>query len=102
MACSKDCSRTPKEGTPELTDERMGRIRAVKSAYGSRLLGMANVVGVGIGFRKRGGKLTAEPAIIVSVSDKLPSEHLGPGEVIPAELEGIPIDVQAVGKLSAF
>lgn len=102
MNCSNDCSGTPREGTPELTDERMERIRAVKSAYESRLLGMANVVGVGIGFRMKGGELTGEPAIIVSVSDKLPPEQLRSGEVIPAELEGVPVDVQAVGRLLAF
>ena len=97
-----DESETPREETPELTDERLERIRAVKSVHESRLLGMANVVGVGIGFRVRAGELTTQPAIIVSVSDKLPPEQLGPGEAIPTELDGVPVDVQAIGRLTAF
>jgi len=99
---ASDCSQTPRGGTPELTDERMERIRAVKSAYESRLLDMAHVIGVGIGFRTRAGEPTTEPAIIVSVTDKLPPEQLRAGEMIPSELEGIPVDVQAIGRVSAF
>jgi len=78
------------------------QVRAVKAAYEAELMRKANVIGVGIGLRQRGGKPTAEAAIIVSVIRKLPPSQLAPGDVIPRELEGIPVDVQALGELRAL
>ncbi len=83
-------------------EEQLRRLRAVKAAYESNLMHKANVVGVGIGFRQRDHKLTNEPAIIVSVTDKVPLSQLDSDDVIPRELEGLPVDVQAVGELRAF
>ncbi|MCS7178093.1 MAG: hypothetical protein RML46_03020 [Anaerolineae bacterium] len=62
----------------------------------------ANVVGVGIGLRQRGGQYTGELALIVSVTQKVPPEELAPGDLIPKEIEGIPVDVQVVGPLKAL
>ncbi|HHS97172.1 MAG TPA: hypothetical protein ENK08_04645 [Chloroflexi bacterium] len=62
----------------------------------------ANVVGVGIGFRQREGRPLDELAIIVSVTHKVPRERLSPDDLIPSELEGVPVDVQAVGELRAL
>jgi hypothetical protein len=74
-------------------------IRAVKQTYESQLLRMANVVGVGIGFRTCQGVRTDDPALVVLVSRKLPPELLSPQERIPAELDGVPVDVQEVGHI---
>jgi len=71
-------------------------------AYEADLMRKANVVGVGIGLREQGGKPTGEPAIVVSVTRKVPPSQLAPDDVIPRELEGIPVDVQVVGVLRAF
>lgn len=79
----------------EQTD--LARVRAVKAAYEKELLRKANVVGVGIGFRQQAGKLTGELAIIVSVTHKVPPEDLDPQDRIPSEIEGVPVDVQAIG-----
>jgi hypothetical protein len=38
----------------------------------------------------------------VLVEKKVPGEQLSPQEMIPAEIEGVPVDVQEVGKLRAF
>jgi hypothetical protein len=62
----------------------------------------ANVVGVGIGLRQTGGQSTGEPAIVVSVSAKVPMSQLTRGDMIPRELDGVPVDVQVVGELRAF
>jgi len=83
-------------------EEQLRRLRAVKATYESALLHKANVVGVGIGFRQSGQTLTDEPAIVVSVTHKVPRSQLDPEDVIPRELEGLPVDVQAVGELRAF
>ena len=56
---------------------------------------------VGIGLRHRCGYSTDELAIVVSVTKKVPREHLDPNDLVPHELEGIPVDVQEVGPLRA-
>lgn len=83
-------------------DEGLERLRAVKTVYEAGLMRRANVVGVGIGLRQREGKPTGELAIVVSVTHKVPFSQLAPDDVIPRELEGVPVDIQAVGKLRAL
>jgi hypothetical protein len=82
--------------------DQLKRLQAVKSDHEGDLLRKANVVGVGIGFRQRGGEASKEPAIVVSVTEKLPLERLDPSDVIPEELDGVPVDVQVVGKLRSL
>ncbi len=82
--------------------EELEHLRAVKSAHEANLMRKANVVGVGIGLRRREGTQTDEPAIVVSVTKKVPLSHLAPDDVIPRVLEGVPVDVQAVGELRAL
>jgi hypothetical protein len=77
----------------------MDTIRAVKQTYESQLMGMTNVVGVGIGFRTCQGVRTNEAALVVMVSRKIPPEMLKPEERIPAEIDGVPVDVQEVGQI---
>ena len=85
-----------------IQDEAFERLRMVKAAHEAGLMRRANVVGVGIGFREREGQLTDEPVIVVSVTHKVPLSRLAPEDVVPPELEGIPVDVQAVGELRAL
>ena len=84
------------------TAEEIERLKAVKTTYETALMQKANVVGVGIGLRQVAGKLTGEPAIVVSVTDKVPMELLDPSDVIPQQLDGFPVDIQVTGKLRAF
>lgn len=83
-------------------EDSLARLRAIKAIYEPDLLRKANVVGVGIGLRQRAGKQIAEPVIVVSVTHKVPLSQLDASDVIPRELEGIPVDVQAVGELRAL
>ena len=85
-----------------MNQEEMDRVRAVKQAYERELLQKPNVVGVGIGLRTRGGLPTDELGIVVSVTHKQPLELLDADDVIPTELEGVPVDVQEVGVLRAL
>lgn len=80
-----------------MDDLELARVRVVKAAHEKELLRKANVVGVGIGLRSRDGQPTDELAIVVSVTHKVPLESLRPRDVVPRELEGVPVDVQAVG-----
>ncbi len=84
-----------------MSDE-IARIRAVKAAHEAELMRKANVVGVGIGLRQRDGQYTGELALIVSVTHKVPPEELDAEDLVPQEIDGIPVDVQAVGTLRAL
>ena len=70
----------------------------VKRKYAESLLKMANVVGLGVGYRHREGELTDEVALIVLVSQKHPLHLLAPEAQLPAAIEGVPIDVQEIGE----
>ncbi len=74
---------------------------SVKRRHERVLMRMANVVAVGVGYRERGGEITDEVAIVVSVSRKLPVAELRPGQAVPSRLEGVPVDVVETGTLHA-
>lgn len=78
------------------------RARTVKAAHEKQLLAKANVVGVGVGLRRRRGEPTDEVCIVVSVRKKVRREQLSPVDRIPAELDGVPVDVEETGPLRAF
>jgi hypothetical protein len=70
------------------------RLEDVKEQYAASLLRLPNVVGVGIGERR------GQPVIKVLVSRKLSRSVLLPTEMIPAQLEGYDVDVEAIGILN--
>jgi hypothetical protein len=78
------------------------RAMEVKARYEASLLKKANVVAVGVGFRQRGGEVTYEVALVVSVTRKLPATQLPPQDVIPDRIEGIPVDVRETGTIRAL
>lgn len=77
-------------------------VKAVKRAHENELLSKANVVGVGIGFRQIGGAATSDLALVVMVSNKLPPAQLSENDLIPAWIDGVPVDVQEVGEITAY
>ena len=79
----------------------MEKARAVKEAYGDELMSKANVVGVGVGLLERDDVRTQTVAVVVMVKQKVPRAQLPAGDIIPAEIEGVPVDVQEVGEISA-
>lgn len=78
--------------------EELAHLRDIKCAHESDLMRMPNVVAVGIGLRQRGGCQTVVPAIVVSVTHKVPAAQLDPDDVIPCELGGVPVDVRVIGQ----
>jgi hypothetical protein len=75
---------------------------AIKKSYQAELMSKANVVGVGVGFRQLEGMRTDTIALIVMVNRKLPRSLLAPEDILPTEIEGIPVDVQEVGEIRAL
>ena len=78
------------------------QVTRVKERHEQELLRLANVVGVGVGFRHKHGQLTDEVALVVNVSQKKSVLELSQKDIIPTELEGIPVDVQEVGHIRAL
>jgi len=77
------------------------KIVDIKDKYKDQLLGKANVVGVGVGRRKVTGELTNKLVIVVMVEKKVPAYQLSPEDLLPEIIEGVDIDVQEMGKISA-
>lgn len=77
-------------------------IKQVKEASKENLLTMENVVGVGVGYKKKGGEYADEYAIVVMVSRKLPIPALAPGAILPKNVDGVIVDVIEVGELRAL
>lgn len=86
-----------------LVDRRaeVEKAQAVKEAYTPALMAKPNVVGVGLGLHRAEGQRTEQIGLVVMVSEKLPEALLAPEDRIPAEIEGIPVDVRVVGEIKA-
>ena len=85
-----------------MSDQTMQRVLEVKRHHERKLLRMANVVAVGVGYRTRGGQQTREVSIVVSVSKKAPASELKPADLIPASVDGVPVDVVETGEIRAL
>lgn len=88
---------TASAGVPSPYEQAM----SVKRAHQDELMRKANVVGVGVGLRQQGGALTDAVVLVVMVKRKVPREQLAAADVIPAEIDGVPVDVQEVGEIEA-
>ena len=63
---------------------------AIKERAAEQLMRLPGVNAVGIGGRVRGGKPTGEVVLKVFVEEKKPLSDLAPGDVVPAQFEGVP------------
>ena len=82
----------PEPGSPGSTASRRS-----KPAYEDELLAKANVIGVGVGLRRKGGVTTDEPVLVVLVSHKIPKAQLAEEDFVPDRIEDVPVDVQEIG-----
>jgi hypothetical protein len=85
-----------------VSEDAVQRAVEVKTRNEARLLGLANVLSVGVGFRERHGQLTEEVVLVVSVARKVPRSQLRPDDIIPPAIEGVPVDVRETGPLRAI
>jgi hypothetical protein len=77
-------------------------LRAALAANAAQLLNKANVVGVGLGIKIRGGRKTGKLCLTVIVEEKLPLSALSPADIVPASIAGYPTDVIAGGPFQAL
>lgn len=81
--------------------QQLDKVNAVKYKYQHELLAKENVVGVGVGYQQKDGQRTNQIALVVMVRKKVPGDQLTPEDIIPEEIEGVPVDVQQVGDIQA-
>jgi hypothetical protein len=91
-----------KEEANALRQDELRRAQAVRQAYQETLLAKTNVTGVGIGLRHTAGKRTGQLGLVVTVAKKVPQAWLNPQDVLPKEIDGVPVDVRETGKLEAY
>lgn len=66
------------------------------------LLGRANVVATGVGYKVSQGERTPNLAIVCSVAKKIDLAHLTNRERVPSTIDGIPTDVVETGVLRSW
>lgn len=86
----------------KLTSEEAVKLAKIRAHYEPELLRYPNVVAVGESVQTKRGKPTGRPCIVVFVERKIPRDQLGEDEILPEELEGIPVDVVEAGGIVAL
>ncbi|MDJ0345484.1 hypothetical protein QMK19_19755 [Streptomyces sp. H10-C2] len=72
-------------------------VKQARLLHEDRLLKLANVTGVGTGRDEHSG----EDVIVVFVTRKVPLADLRVEDVVPTELDGVPVRVLAIGEVTA-
>lgn len=85
-----------------MSDQTVKHVQDVKRRHEADLMRKPNVVAVGVGLRTRGGLPTSEVCIVVSVTAKVPAAQLKRGDLLPASIDGVPIDVVETGAIRAW
>ncbi|MCX4554846.1 hypothetical protein OHA02_01335 [Streptomyces phaeochromogenes] len=75
-------------------------IARIKQDATPRLLAVPGVTAVALGAKVVAGRPTDTPSIKVFVRDKRPAAKVPPDELIPADIDGVPTDVETGGDLT--
>ncbi|MFW9910791.1 MAG: hypothetical protein ACFFEF_19725 [Candidatus Thorarchaeota archaeon] len=75
------------------------RIEEIRQIHEKRLLRMANVVGVMIGYKVIAGEKTDKLSIICLVEKKIKEQDMKKQDLLPSDIDGELLDVIQVGKL---
>jgi len=81
---------------------RFEQARQRHQSVADTLMGLRNVVGVGVGYKVRADVQTDEPCLAVSVTEKVPASQLPPGDLVPPAVEGVSTDVVRTGRIYAL
>lgn len=82
-------------------EEMLAHATALQAKYTDDLMRKQHVQGTAVGLAKVSGKYTDLIAIIVLVDQKVPESELAPEDIAPRQLEGMRVDVQEIGIISA-
>ena len=86
----------------EEINQQVRKASEVQAKYASELMNKPHVVGVAVGYTTQQGVSSSDIGVIVMVDQKVPADQLAPDDLIPNELEGVPVDVQETGGFSAL
>lgn len=78
------------------------KIVHAKEIFKEKILSKPNVIGVGTGYKTRGGRAVGELCVVALVRQKIPRAGLPAEALVPAEVGGIPTDVVQVGHIKAL
>ena len=78
------------------------QVKRAKELSKYSILSKPNVVGVGYGYKDKGGQHTDELCVVALVRVKLPKSSLKADELIPATFDGVSTDVVQVGDIRAL
>ena len=87
--------------TEPLIHPDLRSLAAVQAEHEATLLGMPNVVGVGIGRKRTAGVDVGKPCLTVLVDMKLDKDLLARDEIVPTTVGSVATDVREVGVLQA-
>lgn len=77
-------------------------VRRTNAEFKQQLMRKPNVVGVGVGYKERGGRRTSELCVVAMVRIKVPRAGLLPEDMVPERVAGVVTDVVQVGHLVAL
>jgi hypothetical protein len=77
-------------------------VRTLLKQHSTSLLGRANVVATGVGYKVSNNTRTDTPSIICSVEKKISASQLSSKDLIPAQIDHIPTDVVETGIIRAL
>jgi len=83
-----------------VTHDQFPQAWAAKSNNLQALINKPNVVGVGIGYKEKDGKILNTLSVVCLVTQK--TSKLSPNEIIPRQVDSVPTDVMQVGEIVAF
>ena len=78
------------------------QVAQVKKMNQQQIMAKPNVVGVGVGYRERGRRITDELCVVALVRKKLPMSALHPADLVPKQVQNVATDVLEVGVLRAL
>jgi len=86
-----------------LTNEwKKKEIHVATVAFEAGPLGPENILGIGVGEQTTAGKPTGRICVKVYVAEKAPEDEINPEFIVPEEIEGEVVDVEAVGLIEAL
>ncbi|MFQ5943007.1 MAG: hypothetical protein ACE5JF_05590 [Anaerolineales bacterium] len=77
-------------------------VKRAKELSKYSILSKPNVLGVGYGYKERGGQRTDELCVVALVRVKLPKSSLKEDELVPPTFDGVSTDVVQVGEITAL
>ena len=78
-------------------DEKTAKAMLVQSKYTNDLMKKKHVVGVAVGMVQKTGVPSGDVGLVVMVDQKVPLDMVSSQDQVPAQLDGVPVEVREIG-----